>query len=168
MLKTIISEALSQPATVVAVFAALVALLSGVLGPMVQLIIGWRQTNAARITAEAATSTANKAGDRAIATMRLDWLQRVRETLSEFHSILMTANDPISDEDQRKLSHLGTKIDLLLNLDEPIQKELWSISDQIYQTKDRAKREEIDPLLMKAGRVVMKTEWEKIKKELRG
>jgi hypothetical protein len=168
MLHQLILKASSEPATAVAIFAALVALLSGVFAPTVQLIIGWRQTKAARITALATQLTAELAGDRAIATMRLDWMQRVRETLSEFHSILMTATDPLSDDDNRKLSHLGTKLDLLLNLDEPIQYELWSISDRIFNEEDREKRAQMDPALMKAGRVVMKREWEKVKHELRG
>jgi hypothetical protein len=79
----------------VTLFAAVVGGLVGLSGSAVALIIGWRQgtssrlaAEAAKASAEAATLNARAAGDRAIATMRLQWVQDLRKILSEYHSVL--------------------------------------------------------------------------------
>ena len=64
--------------------------------------------------------------------------------------------------------NLGTQLDLMMNLNEADQKALWQIADDIYNTEDIEERKALDPELMKAGRLVLKKEWEKIKRELRG
>jgi hypothetical protein len=56
----------------------------------------------------------------------------------------------------------------MLNLDEPEQRTLWEVADRLFKTYDIEKRVAMDPELMRAGRVVLKKEWRKIKKELRG
>jgi hypothetical protein len=100
----------------VTLFAALVALLVGLTGSSVALIIGWRQgtssrlaAEAAKASAEAANHTARVAGDRAIATMRLQWVHDLRKILSEYHSVLVS----YQSEDYRKVSELGTQLDLI-------------------------------------------------------
>jgi hypothetical protein len=45
---------------------------------------------AAKASAEAAVLTARAAGDRAIATMRLQWAQDLPKILSENHSVLVS------------------------------------------------------------------------------
>jgi len=57
--------------------------------------------------------------------MRLAWMDKLRDTVSEFHSILMIRRK-LDQEGEEKLSHLGTQIDLLLNREDKIQKELWT------------------------------------------
>ncbi len=66
------------------------------------------------------------------------------------------------------MSNLGTKLDLMMNLNEPDHKALWEIADKIYFEEDLGKRRELDAAMMTAGRLVLKNEWEKIKRELRG
>jgi hypothetical protein len=56
----------------------------------------------------------------------------------------------------------------MMNLNEPDQKDLWDIADKIYKMEDLEARKALDPDLMVAGRLVLKNEWEKIKRELRG
>ena len=75
--------------------------------------------------------------------------------------------DPFSPEDRRKVSDLGTQIDLLLNRDEPAQAELWQIAQNIHDAETIAERHALDGVLVAKARIVMKTEWERIKKELR-
>jgi hypothetical protein len=155
----------------VTLFAAIVALLVGLTGSAVALIIGWRQGTSSRLAAEAAkasavaaTITARAAGDRAIATMRLQWVQDLRKILSEYHSVLVS----YEPSDYRRASELGTQLDLMLNLDEVEQRALWEVSDRLFTTSDKNERVKMDPELMKAGRVVLKNEWRRIKQELQG
>jgi hypothetical protein len=164
-LKEITVEILQSPAAVAAIIAATLAFVSGVLGPLVQLCIGRRQARAAQTSANAAMLTARNAGSREIARMRLEWMNKLRDTLSEYHSILMTDD---SDDEAQKLSLLGTQLDLLLNQEDAIQKALWDVTDKIFNCEDATKRQEMDEELIKAGRAVFKSEWEKIKAEMQG
>src|ERR1700676_3751898 len=135
------------------------------------MVIGWRQGTSARLSAEAAKAsadaaalTARAAGDRAIATMRLQWVQDLRKILSEYHSVLVS----YEPADYRKVSELGTQLDLMLNLDEKEQRELWEVAEEVFRTKGKDARVALDPKLMAAGRRVLKKEWQTIKWELRG
>ncbi len=156
------------------VLAGLVTLTVGLIASAVTLCIGWRQTtaaskaaDAAKDSARAALSTAHASGDRAIATMRLEWVSDLRKTIAEYHSILMTAStlDPPA---RQKLSELGTRLDLMLNTDNDAQRELWTILDNVINTDAVENRQKFDEPLMRAGRKVMKDEWERIKREMRG
>lgn len=156
------------------VLAGLVTLTVGLIAAAVTLCIGWRQTTAAlkaaeaaKDSAQAALSTARSSGDRTIATMRLQWVTELRKTIAEYHSILMTAQT-LSAQKHQKLSELGTQLDLMLNTDNEAQKELWIILDNIYKTQGLVNRQKFDDPLMKAGRKVLKDEWERIKHETRG
>ncbi len=159
-----LGEILSDGKTAVAVVAAATTLLS----LTVQLAVGTRQAAASQTAANASMLTARNAGTRAISTMRLSWLERLRKTLSEYHSILMTTDEESSESDKRRLSDLGTHLDLMLNQDEADQKRLWDISDKIFNLPKLEDREALDKDLIIAGREVLKNEWEKIKREQRG
>jgi hypothetical protein len=164
------AEALSDPKTSAAMASAAFALLSLAVQYSIgtkQTIIGTRQAEASRVSAEAASLTAKSSGDRAIATMRIEWITELRKTISEYHAILMTRSE-ITDDSYLKLSDLGTQLDLLLNIDDPAQKALWDVLDQIYKTTGIDARQKFDVDLILAGRAVMKEEWEKIKREMRG
>jgi hypothetical protein len=154
-----------------AVFAATIAFIIGLTSSIVALIIGWRQGTSARLSAEAAKASANAAvltaraaGERAIATMGLQWVQDLRKILSEYHAVLVSY-DPA---DYRKVSELGTHLDLMLNLDETEQRELWEVAEEVFRTKNKDQRVVLDSKLMAAGRRVLKKEWQTIKWELRG
>jgi hypothetical protein len=118
--------------------------------------------------ADAAMLTAQNAGSREIARLRLAWIDKLRDTVSEFHSILMIRDDVDQTKLAEKLSLLGTQLDLLLNRDDKAQKELWDVTDKIYNSQSRDERQSFDAELVKAGRAVLKSEWEKIKAEMRG
>lgn len=165
-----VSAVFNDSRTAVAVASAIFALLSLLVQLWVgsrQAKIGERQADASRISANAAVLTANNAGNRAIAQMRILWIESLRKTLSEYHSILMSSNEPLSDADERRLSDLGTQLDLMLNVGEENQKRLWEIADKIFHLKQLADREAMDHDLVVAGRAVMKDEWDKIKREMR-
>ncbi len=168
---------LTTPAAAAAVIAAAVTLLVGLL----TLTIGARQVRAAQTSADAAMMTAANAGTRALANVRIDWLKDLRDTLSEYHSILMSENPDAEDAtanakekadaaDSRQLSYLGTKLDLLLNQKKKYQKALWQVSDDILQMNvETASDDEIDAAdkrLVEAAREVLDFHWRKIKAEV--
>src|SRR5262249_27526235 len=134
---------------------------------LVQLYVGGRQAKASRISADAAMLTARNLGNRAVASMRIKWVEDLRAVLSDYHSALMT-RDKFEGEDLTRMSNLGTKLDLMMNLNESDQRALWEIADKIYFEEDFEKRREHDKAMMDAARLVLKNEWEKIKRELRG
>lgn len=167
-MKSILTQIINSPAAVAAIVAAILAFISGVLGPLVQLSIGRRQAAASKQAADAAMLTAKNTGSREIARMRLAWMDKLRDTVSEFHSILMSMDDDDQEKEERELSRLGTEIDLLLNRNDAVQKALWDITDKIYNAPTRTERQSFDEELVKAGRAVLKSEWERIKSEMRG
>jgi len=184
-----LQKILDTPAAAAALIAAVFALVSGVGGPVASYLIGSRQADiaarqasAAKVSADAASATTLSAGDRALANVRLGWLQALRDNLSEYHSILMSAQDPHDkldgeelkalkakwDTDERRLSYLGTQLDLLLNQQKPLQQKLWKISDDILILKTKKERQTKDEELVAAARAVLDFEWQKIKREMRG
>jgi hypothetical protein len=162
------SDIFHSPPAVAAIFAAILAFVSGVFGPYVQYRIGKRQAAAAQLAADASMLMARNAGSREIARLRLAWIDKLRDTLSEYHSILMIRDDVDQEKIAQKLSLLGTQLDLLLNQNDKAQKVLWDVTDKIYNSQSREERQSFDEDLVKAGRAVFKSEWEKIKAEMRG
>lgn len=171
----IINAVVTSPATLVAVLAAVLAFLSGVLGPLVQGYIGRKQAAASQRSADAAMLSARTAGAREIAKLRMAWMETLRNKLSEYHSILMNFDDDGCEldpkariQEDRKVSELGTHLDLLLDLNDPLQRALWDISDKIFKTAEPAERVALDEPLIRAGRAVLQAEWEKVKIEMQG
>lgn len=163
----IIQNIADNPAIIVAIFASILAFLGTILGPIIQLKIGKRQVAVAKISADAAMHSARSAGFREIARMRLEWVGKLRDTLAEYHSILMSLDGSKQEEAAQKLSQLGTLLDLLLNQQDKTQKVLWDVADKIYNCTDIKERQAMDEELVAAGRAVLKAEWEKIKSEMR-
>ena len=162
---------IAHDSTKVTLLGAILAFIVGLTTAFVALIIGWRQGTSARLSAEAAKAsaeaavlTARAAGDRAIATMRLQWVHDLRKILSEYHSVLVD----YQPANYRKVSELGTQLDLMLNSEEPEQRALWDVAEEVFRTKDKNQRVALDRKLMEAGRRVLKKEWQTIKWELRG
>jgi len=128
------SDILHSPPAVAAIFAAILAFVSGVAGPYVQYRIGKRQAAAAQRAADAPMLTAQNAGTREIATMRLAWMDKLRDTVAQFHSILMIREDVDQAKSAEELSLLGTQLDLLLNREDKFQRDLWEITDKICES----------------------------------
>src|SRR5262245_41625303 len=112
--------------------------------------------------------TAQNAGTREIATMRLAWMAKLRDTVAQFHSILMIREDVDQAKSAEELSLLGTQLDLLLNREDKFQRDLWEITDKTYNSQSQEERQSMDEKLIAAGRAVLKAEWEKVKAEMRG
>src|SRR3569832_984918 len=114
-MRDIIKHILDNPSATVAVVAAALAYVSGVLGPLVQRSFGKRQAAAAQTSADAAMLAARNAGYREIARLRMEWISKLRDTLAEYHAMLMSLDEKEKDGARQKLSELGTQLDLLLN-----------------------------------------------------
>ncbi|WP_063676564.1 hypothetical protein [Bradyrhizobium neotropicale] len=124
-----LQKLLDTPASTVALLAALFAFVSGVGGPLASYLIGSRQADisalqarASTISADAANVTALNAGSRELARVRLIWLQALRDNLSEYHSILMSAEDPhdgLSPEDRKALKDNGSRTNAGCPISEP-------------------------------------------------
>ncbi|MGJ5082718.1 hypothetical protein [Bradyrhizobium sp. HKCCYLS3013] len=108
-----------------------------------------------------------KAGSRAVAAFRQQWIDTLRKTLAEYHSILMSVERPLSVADDRALSNLGTQIELMLNSDEEASQKLEQIMDQIYNAHSLHERVVLDPAFIAAARRVLKDEWKRVKSELK-
>lgn len=163
-----VQHILDNPSATVAVGAAMLAFVSGVLGPLVQLSIGKRQAAAAQSSANAAMLSARNAGYREIARLRMEWMSKLRDTLAKYHSMLMSLDGDERAAASQTLSELGTQLDLLLNQKDTRQKALWDVADKIFKLEDIDERQAMDKDLIDAGREVFKSEWEKVKAEMRG
>ncbi|MBH5373503.1 hypothetical protein [Bradyrhizobium glycinis] len=108
-----------------------------------------------------------KTGKRAVATFRQAWIDNLRKTLSEYHSILMSAPPPLSTADDRKVSDLGTQIELMLNPEEDASQKLEEIMEKIYSAPTLEAKIALDPEFVAAARRVLKDEWRRVKAELR-
>jgi hypothetical protein len=151
---------------VAAIISSLLALIGGLGGPIVALLIGRKQAAAAQTSAEASMLTAQKAGARAIATLRQEWIDTLRTTLAEYHSIMMSAKVPLSQKDDRAASNLGTRIELMLNPIEDASKELERVMLEIDNCETLDERVEMDPQFVAAARRVLKLEWDRVKSNL--
>jgi hypothetical protein len=69
-----------------------------------QAKIGSSQAEASRTSADAAMLTAKSSGNRAVASMRIKWVEELRQVLSEYHSVLMTVDGERTEEDRRRLA----------------------------------------------------------------
>jgi type II secretory pathway pseudopilin PulG len=76
-MQSVWSDILHSPPAVAAIFAAILALVSGVWGPYVQYRIGKRQAAASKQAADAAMLMAQNAGSREIARLRLAWIDKL-------------------------------------------------------------------------------------------
>jgi len=154
-------------ASTISAFAAAAAAAAAATVAGIQLYVGYRQSKAELIAAQAAMMGAEGAGRHTIAAFRQKWIECVRDTLCEYHSILMSTDEKdIRPEDQRKLAALKTKLELLLNPDEPDAQELLVQINDMRFSDGEIERLEKDEAISKIAHQILKTEWVRIKKEL--
>jgi hypothetical protein len=132
-----------------AIVTSLVALIVGLGGLLVSL---W---------------TLRKTGVRAVAAFRQQWIDTLRKALTEYHSIMMTTELPLSPADDRKASDLGTQIELMLNPDEEASRKLEEVINEIDRCKTSDARVAMDPAFIATARRVLKQEWNRVKAELK-
>lgn len=133
-----------------------------------QFYIGRKQAEASLVSAKAALMNAQNAGHHRIAQFRQEWISKVIDTLCDHHALLMSMSEdrPLSAEDQKKLSALRAKLEILLNPDEQGTIEVLKLMDEIAQTADAAQRNKMDAEMILTARRLLKSEWVRIKNEL--
>ena len=154
--------------------AVATSLAAVLIAPIVQIMVGFKQARiakssaeAAKLSAEAALRNSRNTGVQLIAASRQKWIDNLRDTLSEFHSITLTENEyPYPKEVDRKLSMLGTKVELLLNPNEDSSKQILGLINRIYDSKSISERESLDLEFVAAAQAILKTEWDRVKRDL--
>ena len=113
---------------------------------------------------------AQNAGHHTVAEFRQKWIDRVIDTLCEHHSIIMAQapdSTPTSD-DLRALSASRTKLEILLNPEEPDTGALLSKMDAILAQRSAEMRDKQAAAMLVVARRLLKREWVRIKDELTG
>jgi len=105
--------------------------------------------------------------DLEIAKFREQWIQRLRDTLSEFQSYAMLPNSEPHLE--RKFYELGTKIELLLNREDPMYENLQNVMYQMLESSNEptGSKYSLNPEFIEISQDILKQEWEIVKTELR-
>jgi hypothetical protein len=155
-------------AATISAFAAAAAAMAAATVAGIQLYIGHRQTEAELIAAQAAMMNAESIGRHTVAAFRQKWIECVRDALCEYQSILMSLNeDERVSADDRKLAALKTKLELLLNPEEPDAQHLLAKINDLRVVDSPKERLKTDEALSALAHKILKTEWVRIKDELR-
>jgi hypothetical protein len=134
----------------------------------VQFWMGRRQSEAALTSAKAALMNAESAGRHTVAEFRQKWIDKVIGTLCEHHSIIMTRPEgqPILLGDNKNLRSSRTKLEILLNPDEPNTVEFLKKIDDIDAAGTIQERDKSAAEMLTVARRLLKREWVRIKDEL--
>ena len=135
---------------------------------VINLVVGRRQAEAAKMSAQAALMNAQNAGRYKVAEFRQAWIYKVIDNLCELQSIVMT-NSPqpiLSQEDKRDAEAARTRLGILLPPDEPDPAELFERLDAIEAAKTDEEREAGAAAMLVVARQLLKREWVRLKDEL--
>jgi hypothetical protein len=135
----------------------------------VQFYVGRKQADAALTSARAALMNAQSAGRHTVAEFRQKWIDKVIETLCEYHSIVMArdAERTHSAEESRALSASRTKLEILLNPEEADTVALLAKMDAVLSGTSAPARGKAASEMLSVARRLLKREWVRIKEELR-
>ncbi|MCA0948491.1 hypothetical protein LCM08_26475 [Salipiger pacificus] len=142
-------------------------LVFSLLVPAISAIVAW--ASAWYSTRRALRTEQSKLGFQStlkISEFRQNWINELRDSMSDFQSHgILPGNDPTTD---REFYRLGTKIELLMNPNDPDYKEL---SDLMYRFLMASDGEAIDKYGNNAEFIdvcqrILKREWERLKSDL--
>ncbi|MGX5637590.1 hypothetical protein ACWKV8_14545 [Brevundimonas diminuta ATCC 11568] len=134
---------------------------------------------AAARNAEVAAQNATNTGIHAVARLRQEWINTLRDELAELHSALMNWR-PLPSEASEEVAnvHVATtmktnarlaKVKLLLNPAEVASQNLLGVLDQLNSPELTAhQRLRGCRWLVRWSQIVLKTEWDRVRAELRG
>ncbi len=134
---------------------------------------------AARDQAAAAVRAAEDTGVHAIARLRQGWIDELRSRVAQAHSLLANALPPPGDQldeyaanrVQRTIeaNEVMAKIELLLNPGEEGSKALMQALNELQRCgTGLSERQAAGGKVVTAAQVILKTEWDRVKRELRG
>lgn len=133
---------------------------------------------AAARNAEVAATNAQNTGIHAVARLRQDWINTLRQELSELHAVLMNWTPPATDAGEHPPEYVASviqanvrlaKIRLLLNPAEVASQNLLKVIDRLNRgLPTAAKRLRLCRWLIVWSQIVLKTEWDRVRDELHG
>jgi hypothetical protein len=157
----------------ISAFAAAAAALIAASVAGIQLYLGLRQSKVALIAAEAARKSAESTGRRRIAEFRQKWIDDVRDTLSEYQSLLILAALPRNSQEGTltwdnniRLHTLRLKLEMLLNPAEKATSELFNAIGGVMMTHGVPGKVDKSALVADAAQKILKAEWRRLQDEL--
>ncbi|WP_316189863.1 hypothetical protein [Bradyrhizobium sp. SZCCHNS1054] len=155
-------------AAAISALAAWAAAIVAATGAGFQFFVGRKQATAALISANAALRNSENSGRHKKAEYRQAWINRVIDTLCDYHAIVSTVppGEAASTDDERKLAGLRTKLAILLNPDEPDTVELLSEIEKLDAISTDADFAVAEAKMLAVSRRLLKREWVRIKEEL--
>lgn len=162
------SDLIGLDAPTLSAIAAAAAAIAAATVAGIQLYVGHRQSKAALVSAQAAMINAHSSGRHTIAEFRQKWIDKVIDALSEHHAILTAMGEGLrSGEENQKLAALRTKLEILLNPTESDTVALLTAIDAVDAVKDESARLVKSREAISIARRLLKTEWMRIKNELK-
>lgn len=155
-------------AITVAFVTACAALVSAAVGPLVSIVVASRQIRASLVSGN-----------------RERWTETLRDAIAEYVSLVLSAamlhearqedplaeirNDPKLLELVQRVAQAKNRIDLMVNPSKPGHRELAEPVDQAYRVllEDGGSRRQIADIvesIIRAGRAVLRTEWDRVKR----
>lgn len=170
-----------------------VLVMIGAIITLIFVIIGWvvrtlqfnkgmknQQSEIGKIVQLETAQTNKQNSNQFIANKRLDWITEVRDTMSDYLSLVSFAVDQYIMDDAevpkdiyRELSHSIMTVKLLINFDELLDMKIVKLADAMYRNLSSDKfgvkmfNEDLRELTMYT-QIYLKLEWERIKLESEG
>ena len=132
----------------------IVAALIAFIGVGLTLILSWRNANRQLRSAHTLK----------IAEMRQNWINSLRDAMSKFQSFGVTPGIPHLQE--REFYEWGTRIELLMNPQDPDYKELHNCLYRFLAAEDILDKYAANPEFVEICQRILKREWETLKKEI--
>jgi hypothetical protein len=136
----------------VPLFAALIALVGVIIGIYIQLRNLKRQLKSAHTLK--------------LAEMRQAWINNLREAMINYQSYGITPNS--NHTEIREYYEAGTRIELLMNPNDPEYKDLIDSLYTFLEANNKAEKYSANPRYIEICQRILKREWEVLKKEVHG
>ena len=150
---------------ITSVLSLIVAALAVFFGPFISLHVAKRQVR----------SSLDVANRQITAPMRQAWINALRDLLSELcssaHHYFVAGFDNREDDEYQRLTHLETKIQLMLNAKEDDHVQLEKLIREMLSSLERGKEGDAafiaaHPKVINLSRQVLKREWNRIKEPI--
>jgi hypothetical protein len=151
--------------TVLPILSLVVAGLAVFVGPFISLHVAKRQVR----------SSLEVANRQITGPMRQAWINALRDLLSELcssaHHYFVAGFENRKDDEYQRLTHLETKIQLMLNAKEEDHIQLEELIREMISSLERGKEGdaafiEIHPKVVALSRQVLKREWNVVKQPI--
>lgn len=103
-----------------------------------------------------------------LAKFRLDWIEKLRDDLSEFQSMAMLPN--FKPHEEQRFYQLGTRIELRLNPDEADHKKLIKIMYEMLGVSEGSiiDKYSTNPIFVSLAQSIIRQEWKQVRKDIGG